>query len=48
MIVVRDQELEIEYSYNYSLRFGPVEATHRRVRGTPNLPEDHGPWRRQV
>jgi taurine dioxygenase len=39
VIVVRDQELEIEDFYQYSLRFGPVEAHPSKSTRHPDFPK---------
>jgi taurine dioxygenase len=39
VIVVRDQKLEIEDFYNYSLRFGPVEAHPSKSTRHPEYPQ---------
>ena len=39
VIVVRDQELEIEDFYDYSLRFGPVEAHPSKSTRHPEYPK---------
>ena len=39
VIVVRDQELEVEDFYNYSLRFGPVEAHPSKSTRHPDYPK---------
>jgi putative 2-oxoglutarate oxygenase len=39
VIVVRDQELAIEDFYNYSLRFGPVEAHPSKSTRHPDFPK---------
>ncbi len=39
VLVVRDQELQIEDFYNYSLRFGPVEAHPSKSTRHPDYPK---------
>ena len=39
VIIVRDQELAIEDFYNYSLRFGPVEAHPSKSTRHPDFPK---------
>ena len=38
VVIVRDQELGIEDFYNYSLRFGPVEAHPSKSTRHPDFP----------